>query len=63
MEELFLVSCIFTKSNTPPWVFFHVFKIVQKVPNRPKRLICRYFFLQRSIFKKIFNCLIREHIV
>ena len=30
MEELFLISCIFTKSNTPPWVFFHVFKIVQK---------------------------------
>ena len=24
----------FTKRNTPPWVFFHVFWIVQMVPNR-----------------------------
>ena len=24
----------FTKSNTPPWVFFHVFLIVQMIPNR-----------------------------
>ena len=25
----------FTKSNTPPWVFFAFFKIVQMVTNRP----------------------------
>ena len=27
------------KSNTPPWVFFLVFKIVQMVPNRAKNHI------------------------
>ena len=27
-------ACNFTKINTPPWVFIHVFKIVQIVPNR-----------------------------
>ena len=26
----------FTKSNTPPWVFFTFFKIVQMVPNHAK---------------------------
>ena len=30
----------FAKTNTPPWVFFHLFKIVQMVPNRAKRHIC-----------------------
>ena len=29
-------ACIFTKSNSPPLVFFHVFLIVQMVPNRAK---------------------------
>ena len=27
-------ACNFTKSNTPPWVFFAFFKIIQMVPNR-----------------------------
>ena len=31
--------CNFTENNTPPWVFFHIFKIVQMVPNQAKRLI------------------------
>ena len=26
-------ACNITKSNTPPWVFFNFFKIVQTVPN------------------------------
>ena len=32
-------ACNFTKSNTPPRVFFHVFSVIQMVPNRAKRLI------------------------
>ena len=32
----------FTKSNTPPWVFFNVFKIVQMVPNHAKDHIVAY---------------------
>ena len=41
-------ACNYTKSNTPLWVFFHVFKIVQIVPNRAKLhiyLLERYFML------------------
>ena len=43
-ELLFLVKlqasvCNSTKSNTSPWVLFHVFHIVQIVPNHAKRFI------------------------
>ena len=33
MEKYYFYSN-FTKRSTPPWVFFHVFWIVQMVPNR-----------------------------
>ena len=41
-QEVVLLAetCNFTKSNTAPWVFFHIFKIIQMVPNRAERLIC-----------------------
>ena len=29
-----LLACNFSKSNTPPWVFFHIFKTIPMVPNR-----------------------------
>ena len=29
-----LKACNFTKSNTPPWVFFTFFKLYKMVPNR-----------------------------
>ena len=32
--------CNFTKINTPPWVFFTFFKIVQMLPNRATHHIC-----------------------
>ena len=31
----------FTKGNTPPWVFFTFFKIVQMVPYRATHLKCK----------------------
>ena len=36
MEAL---ACNFTKINTPPWVFFPFFLIVQMVPNRATHYI------------------------
>ena len=38
LVKLQVKACNFTKSNTPPWVFFTFFNIVQMVPNRAKRL-------------------------
>ena len=32
-------ACNFTKSKTPPWVFFTFFKLKQMVPNRAKHHI------------------------
>ena len=43
-------ACHFTKSNTHPWVFFHVFKIVQMVPNRVNHLI---IFIKKGRFLKL----------
>ena len=37
---LLLEAYNFTKNNTPPWVFFTFFKIVQMVPNRAKHHVC-----------------------
>ena len=34
-----LEACNFAKSNTPAWVFFHVFSFVQTAQNLAKRLI------------------------
>ena len=39
---LLLVACNFSKSNTPPWVFFTFFKLLKMVPNCAKRL--KYIF-------------------
>ena len=43
-------ACHFTKSNTHPWGFFHVFKIVQMVPNRVNHLI---IFIKKGRFLKL----------
>ena len=40
-EGVLLKPCNFTKSNTPPWVFFTFFKIVQMVPDRAKHHKCK----------------------
>ena len=39
MLILVKLQAFFAKSNTPPWVFFHVFKIIQMVPSRATRHI------------------------
>ena len=38
------LASIFTKSNTPPWGVFHVFKIVQMIPNRATHNIYSFAF-------------------
>ena len=36
--------CNFTIGSTPPWIFFHVFKIAQVIPNRAKhQILCMNF--------------------
>ena len=44
LVKLQVEACNFTKSDTPPWVFFTFFKIAQMVPNRTKhhkdQIIC-----------------------
>ena len=51
---LLLVAYNFTKGNTPPWVFFHFFKIVQMVPNRATHHI------YSMIFKKVLEA---DHVI
>ena len=54
-EALLLVklqasACSFTKISSPSWVFFHVFKILQRAPNRATHLIDTLLLACKNIY-------------
>ena len=48
-------ACNFTKSYTPPWVFFPFFKVVQMAPIREKHLVCIWLLGEAKTFQSYLN--------
>ena len=61
MEECYFIACNFTKSNTA--CVFHVFKIVQVVPNRATHTAQKMKFSVKDFFSKCDQIWIWSHLL